>query len=111
MTNVHEEEVCTGYSPVTKCGKFIPASVLLILFLCNSLFSQETVFPGAGETTPSRSEYFSWINNTNEGATEVIFYLVVDSVTDNPGTFTLQWGGNLVSVATESMGSLRRRFR
>lgn len=25
---------------------------------------------GATETTPSRSEYFSWINNTNEGATE-----------------------------------------
>lgn len=24
---------------------------------------------GASETTPSRSEYFSWINNTNEGAT------------------------------------------
>lgn len=28
------------------------------------------VFPGAGERTPSRSEYFTWINNTNEGATE-----------------------------------------
>lgn len=25
---------------------------------------------GATETSPSRSEYFSWINNTNEGATE-----------------------------------------
>jgi hypothetical protein len=25
---------------------------------------------GATETTPSRSQYFSWINNTNEGATE-----------------------------------------
>lgn len=25
---------------------------------------------GAGEDTPSRSEYFSWINNTNEGPTE-----------------------------------------
>ena len=25
---------------------------------------------GATEETPSRSEYFSWINNTNEGATE-----------------------------------------
>ena len=28
------------------------------------------VFPGADERTPSRAEYFSWINNTNEGATE-----------------------------------------
>ena len=27
------------------------------------------VFPGADETTPSLSQYFSWINNTNEGAT------------------------------------------
>ena len=25
---------------------------------------------GADERTPSRSEYFSWINNTNEGSTE-----------------------------------------
>ena len=28
------------------------------------------VWPGADESTPSRSEYFSWINNTNEGPTE-----------------------------------------
>jgi len=34
------------------------------------LFSQEKVFPGADEKTPSRSQYFSWINNTNEGASE-----------------------------------------
>lgn len=26
-------------------------------------------FPGADEKTPSRAQYFSWINNTNEGAT------------------------------------------
>jgi hypothetical protein len=25
---------------------------------------------GAKENTPSKSEYFSWINNTNEGSTE-----------------------------------------
>ncbi|MBI1338005.1 MAG: hypothetical protein GC164_13745 [Phycisphaera sp.] len=29
-----------------------------------------TVFPGAHEKTPSLAQYFSWINNTNEGATE-----------------------------------------
>lgn len=29
------------------------------------------VYPGADETTPSLSQYFSWINNTNEGSTEV----------------------------------------
>ncbi len=28
------------------------------------------IFPGADEKTPSRSQYFSWINNTNEGSTE-----------------------------------------
>jgi len=27
-------------------------------------------YPGATEKTPSRSEYFSWINNTNEGSNE-----------------------------------------
>jgi len=30
----------------------------------------EQVYPGADETTPSLSQYFSWINNTNEGSTE-----------------------------------------
>lgn len=30
----------------------------------------EQVFPGADESTPSRAQYFSWINNTNEGPTE-----------------------------------------
>ncbi len=30
----------------------------------------ETVFPGADESTPSRAQYFTWINNTNEGTTE-----------------------------------------
>jgi hypothetical protein len=28
------------------------------------------VFPGADRRTPSRAQYFSWINNANEGATE-----------------------------------------
>lgn len=28
------------------------------------------VIPGATEATPSYSQYFSWINNTNEGSTE-----------------------------------------
>lgn len=31
---------------------------------------EKKVFPGADENTPSRAQYFSWINNTNEGATE-----------------------------------------
>lgn len=30
----------------------------------------QPVYPGADERTPSRAQYFSWVNNTNEGATE-----------------------------------------
>ena len=50
-------------------------SFFLIFFIIG-VFSRpgtqeaKKVFPGADEKTPSRSEYFSWINNTNEGATE-----------------------------------------
>ncbi len=33
--------------------------------------AQKNVFTsGADEKTPSHPQYFSWINNTNEGATE-----------------------------------------
>jgi hypothetical protein len=32
--------------------------------------SEDQVYPGADESTPSRSQYFSWINHTNEGSTE-----------------------------------------
>lgn len=48
------------------------AFLMLSLLLCITPpnHAQDTVFPGADESTPSRSEYFSWINNTNEGATE-----------------------------------------
>ena len=34
------------------------------------LLNAEKVYPGADERTPSYSQYFSWINNTNEGSTE-----------------------------------------
>ena len=43
--------------------------VLLCVFFCTAQ-SDKKVFPGADEKTPSRAQYFSWINNTNEGATE-----------------------------------------
>jgi len=32
--------------------------------------AQENVFPGADDNTLSKAQYFSWINNTNEGTTE-----------------------------------------
>ncbi|MGQ8336202.1 hypothetical protein ACUNWD_06590 [Sunxiuqinia sp. A32] len=42
----------------------------LTLAFCNIANAQQKTFPGADEKTASRSEYFSWINNTNEGTTE-----------------------------------------
>jgi len=48
-------------------------AVLFSIFLFTiSLPAQKNgqVFPGADERTPSLSQYFSWINNTNEGSTE-----------------------------------------
>ncbi|MBG6133578.1 hypothetical protein IWQ47_005069 [Aquimarina sp. EL_43] len=41
-----------------------------IIFLTNSASAQKEIFPGADENTPSKAQYFSWINNTNEGTTE-----------------------------------------
>lgn len=51
---------------------FLPFLFTGFMGIVSMLSPQESekVFPGADETTPSRSEYFSWINNTNEGATE-----------------------------------------
>jgi len=49
--------------------RLIALTALILIFKFS--FGQETrkIFPGADEKTPSRSEYFSWINNTNEGTT------------------------------------------
>ena len=38
--------------------------------LMTTPISSAEVIPGATESTPSLSQYFSWINNTNEGSTE-----------------------------------------
>lgn len=43
----------------------LPTAVLLL----QSLLAAPAVFPGADENTPSRSHYFTWIDNTNEGTT------------------------------------------
>ncbi|MFA6126868.1 MAG: hypothetical protein WC699_06150 [Bacteroidales bacterium] len=55
----------------TRTGRWFIA-ICTLLILTNSAFSQSPakIFPGADEKTPSRSEYESWINNTNEGSTE-----------------------------------------
>ncbi|WP_156032891.1 hypothetical protein [Prevotella sp. 10(H)] len=46
--------------------------ILLMALSClfATLNAQEKVYPGADEKSPSRAQYFSWINNTNEGPTE-----------------------------------------
>jgi len=51
-------------------GVFLVVFFLLFNVSADALSGSETVFPGADNSTPSRSEYFSWLNNTNEGATE-----------------------------------------
>jgi len=51
----------------------LSVACLLALFVWNPTFSEAArrhPLAGADETTPSRSHYFSWINNTNEGSTE-----------------------------------------
>jgi len=51
-----------------KSSKLITA--LLLFFTCFIGNAQDQVFAGADEKTPSKAQYFSWINNTNEGTTE-----------------------------------------
>jgi len=42
----------------------------LVVVFVSSCNAETKVYPGADERTPSYSQYFSWINNTNEGSTE-----------------------------------------
>ena len=47
--------------------------LFVLFFLILSSFgtvNSQVIYPGADEKTPSRAQFFSWINNTNEGATE-----------------------------------------
>ncbi len=45
-------------------------AIILVFTVLGLKAQDEKVFPGADENTPSRAQFFSWINNTNEGATE-----------------------------------------
>ena len=49
--------------------KHIPLSLFAGFLSLPALLAGE-IFPGADESSPSRSHYFTWINNTNEGVTE-----------------------------------------
>ncbi len=52
-------------------GYYLVCQFLFLIITIHGFSQQNSrVFPGADEKTPSRSEYFSWINNTNEGTTE-----------------------------------------
>ena len=58
---------------IRKINPIIYCIVLLNVFHPDLLQGQKEskdVYPGADEKTPSLSQYFSWINNTNEGSTE-----------------------------------------
>jgi len=46
-----------------------PYVLLPFILLLQQLCAAPAVFPGADENTPSLAHYFTWINNTNEGAT------------------------------------------
>jgi len=50
-------------------NKFYLLFFVLLFSILNSN-AQETIYPGADESTPSKAQYFTWINNTNEGTTE-----------------------------------------
>jgi hypothetical protein len=52
-----------------KRTKFL-SGLFFLLISAQMAYTQEKVFPGADEKTPSKAQYFSWINNTNEGPTE-----------------------------------------
>ncbi|MGY4385742.1 hypothetical protein ACVWYN_002788 [Pedobacter sp. UYP24] len=46
------------------------AAICCFSISTSGLYAQQKVFAGADEKTPSKAQYFSWINNTNEGPTE-----------------------------------------
>ena len=61
----------TGYIGQVRLIKIVRVSIMSILLSVSLIVNaQEKIFPGADEKTPSRAQYFSWINNTNEGADE-----------------------------------------
>ena len=50
--------------------KLLLPLLLLVAWHADGSRRADNIFPGADEKTPSRSEYFTWINNDNEGSTE-----------------------------------------
>ncbi len=44
-------------------------SSLFTVLLLSAALSFAQIYPGADEKSPSRAQFFTWINNTNEGAT------------------------------------------
>ncbi len=50
--------------------KYLLLSMISLLVIRLAAQDSTQVYPGADEKSPSLSQYFSWINNTNEGSTE-----------------------------------------
>ena len=48
----------------------LPTLAFPVFSLSHAQEAPPKVFPGADESSPSQSHYFTWINNTNEGPTE-----------------------------------------
>lgn len=66
----------TGFTPTTflsltnRLGALVLLPMVLLAFGGIAPAARQHPLAGADESTPSRSHYFSWINNTNEGSTE-----------------------------------------
>ncbi len=70
MKGIYTNRTLVSNFPNRFTAKRIVIVFCLLLIFCTHLNAQEKVFPGADEQTPSRAQYFSWINNTNEGPNE-----------------------------------------
>jgi len=65
--------ITTLTTVLTACSRYTKESGIYEIDMKKGdevLLYTEKVYPGADERTPSYSQYFSWINNTNEGSTE-----------------------------------------
>ncbi len=58
------------FSQTIRSGVLMMHATACLVFWLRAPAAEQHPLAGADESTPSRSHYFSWINNTNEGSTE-----------------------------------------
>lgn len=63
---------------------------ILCTFAISAQAQPKEVYPGASEKSPSRAQYSSWLNNTNEGATEAQTLINLDFFKWLHDTFGMQ---------------------